>query len=362
MSNLVKIDKFLSARHTLMTQSAPPTAKITPERIQKIVVAACNADEKLAACTPESIWSSVQKSIQLGLEPCSPLGHSYLVPFKNKGVAEATLIVGYKGLLVLARRSGEIKSISVGIVRKGDLFKEVRGTNPSIIHEPDESHSGKPTHYYAVVHYVGGGETFEVLTVAEVLTFRDRSRASGSGPWVTDFDAMAIKTAIRRALKTAPLSADLADAIETDERNEIDVTPQKKAKSASESMLPPSAQTIEVEFASEGAAQEFAAIVGNDADPFAVAEGIAKGWAADPSIAKPAPVAVETPAAAASSPEADLIRERIEGMEADDYKEIAEDLKAAKARTTNAMPKDVYDNLASALLARRDALKKGGGK
>lgn len=347
MSNLVKIDKFLSARHALMTQSAPPTAKITPERIQKIVVAACNADEKLAACTPESIWSSVQKSIQLGLEPCSPLGHSYLVPFKNKGVAEATLIVGYKGLLVLARRSGEIKSISVGIVRKGDLFKEVRGTNPSIIHEPDESHSGKPTHYYAVVHYVGGGETFEVLTVAEVLTFRDRSRASGSGPWVTDFDAMAIKTAIRRALKTAPLSADLADAIETDERNEIDVTPQKKAKSSSESMLPPSAQTIEVEFASEGAAQEFAAIQQDEAPA--------------PVEVKVAPVVVETPAA--SSPEADLIRERIEGMESpDDYKEIAEDLKAAKARTTNAMPKDVYDNLASALLARRDALKKGGGK
>jgi len=346
MSNLVKIDKFLSARHTLMTQSAPPTAKITPERIQKIVVAACNADEKLAACTPESIWSSVQKSIQLGLEPCSPLGHSYLVPFKNKGVAEATLIVGYKGLLVLARRSGEIKSISVGIVRKGDLFKEVRGTNPSIIHEPDESHTGKPTHYYAVVHYVGGGETFEVLTVAEVLTFRDRSRASGSGPWVTDFDAMAIKTAIRRALKTAPLSADLADAIETDERNEIDVTPQKKAKSSSESMLPPSAQTIEVEFASEGAAQEFAAIQQSEEAPVEV---------------KVAPVVVETPAA--SSPEADLLRERIEGMESpDDYKDIADDLKAAKARTTNAMPKETYDNLASALVAKRDALKKAGAK
>ena len=72
---------------------------------------------------------------------------------------------------------------------------------------------------------------------------------------------------------------------------------------------------------------------------------------------------METPVAAAWSPEADLIRERIEGMEAaDDYKEIAEDLKAAKARTTNAMPKETYDNLASALLARRDALKKGGAK
>lgn len=350
MSNLVKIDKFLSARHALMTQSAPPTAKITPERIQKIVVAACNADEKLAACTPESIWSSVQKSIQLGLEPCSPLGHSYLVPFKNKGVAEATLIVGYKGLLVLARRSGEIKSISVGIVRKGDLFKEVRGTNPSIIHEPDESHAGKPTHYYAVVHYVGGGETFEVLTVAEVLTFRDRSRASGSGPWVTDFDAMAIKTAIRRALKTAPLSADLADAIETDERNEIDVTPQKKAKSASESMLPPSAQTIEVEFASEGAAQEFAAIQQSEEAPVVATVAV-------PPDAPTVTVKVE------STPEADLLRERIEGMDSpDDYKDIADDLKAAKARTTNAMPKETYDNLASALVAKRDALKKAGAK
>ena len=100
-------------------------------------------------------------------------------------------------------------------------------------------------------------------------------------------------------------------------------------------------------FASEGAASEFAAIQQDEAPA--------------PVEVKDAPVVVEAPAA--SSPEADLLRERIEGMEsADEYADIKADLQAAKARTTNAMPKDTYDNLASALLARRDALKKGGAK
>ena len=351
MSNtaIATLDKFLSARHDIMRQTMPSSMKVTPERIQKIVVAAVANDAKLGECTPASIWASVNKSIQLGLEPCSPLGHSYLVPFKNKGVMEATLIVGYKGLIALARRSGEIESVSVRTVREGDKFRVSFGHEEIIEHVPNLDMNGKATHYYAIIRYKGGGTSFEVLTRAQTDATRERSRAGSNGPWVTDYDAMAMKTAVKRAMRTAPLTVDLADAIEADDYNEIDVTPPRRAptqKVPPESALPPA--SIVHDFASEGAAQEFAAMTLNADD--------------HTSVAGPA-VGTSEPVVPASSPEADLLHERIEGMESpDDYKDIADDLKAAKARTSNPMPKETYDNLASALVAKRDALKKGGGK
>lgn len=350
---IATIDKFLAARAAVMQETAPATMKISTDRIRKIVVGAIANDRKLAECTPESIWLAVHKSIQLGLEPCSPLGHAYLVPFKNKGVMEATLIVGYKGLIALARNSGEIETVTVRTVREGDHFRVKYGLHDDIEHVPSLDMKGKPTHYYAIIRYKGGGSTWEVLTLEQVNAVRARSRASDNGPWVTDFDAMAGKTAVKRAMRTAPLSVSLADAIATDDENEIDVTPMRAAKQKESPALPPSMPTQT--FASEGAAQEFAAIQQSDETPAVVSVS---------SVFSATPAETTTPTApAASSPEADLIRERIEGMEAaDDYKEIAEDLKAAKARASNPMPKDVYDNLAASLLQKRDALKKGGGK
>lgn len=347
-SAIATIDSFLKARHELMRQSMPSGMKVTPERIQKIVVAAIANDAKLAECTPASIWTAVQKSIQLGLEPCSPLGHAYLVPFKNKGVAEATLIVGYKGLIALARRSGEIESVSVRVVREGDRFRVAYGHEEIIEHVPDLTASGKATHYYAIIRYRGGGTSFEVLTKAQVDAVRARSRAGDSekSPWSTDYDAMALKTAVKRAMRTAPLTVDLADAIETDDATEIvDVTPHKQPsqKVPADSALPPAALAVTFD-GTDDAAAELAAVGG-------------------PVEETPAPVAVETKPVAVHDhgEEIALIAERIDMMDdSSAYKIIADDLRAAHARKANPLPKEHYEALSKRLVAAKDDLKRAG--
>lgn len=339
------IDKFLAARATVMQETAPSSMKVSTDRIRKIVVGAVANDRKLAECTPESIWLAVHKSIQLGLEPCSPLGHAYLVPFKNKGVMEATLIVGYKGLIALARNSGEIETVTVRTVREGDHFRVKYGLHDDIEHVPNLDMKGKPTHYYAIIRYKGGGSTWEVLTKDQVDAVRARSRAGDNGPWVTDFDAMAGKTAVKRAMRTAPLSVSLADAIATDDENEIDVTHLDKQRKQKESpALPPSMPAES--FASEGAAQEFAAIQTQEEAPapvVAAAEAPAKKPAAPPSV------------------EIDTIVEQIDSAEsADDLDNIIEQIHKAANRTKNPLHPHVAGTLTLKAQNRRAEI--GGGK
>lgn len=349
-NSLVVIDKFLSAREQTMRETMPATMKVKPERVRKIVVAACASTPKLIQCDPETIWAAVHKSLQLGLEPCSPLGHAYIIPRKNKhtGKMEAHFQLGYRGLNLLAYRTGLVKSISASVVRAGDKFRAVEGLHEDLIHEPDMNGSGAMTHVYCVLRLNNGGAFFKWMTKAQVDAIRTRSQSGDNGPWVTDYEAMALKTVTLRNVRWTPLDAALDDAVaeEEDDYRVEDVTPPR-GKQNDAPALPPPMPTQS--FASPGAAQEFAAIQQDEAPVVATVTV--------PPDAPTVAVKVE------STPEADLLRERIEGMESpDDYKDIADDLKAAKARTTNPMPKETYDNLASALVAKRDALKKAGAK
>jgi phage RecT family recombinase len=130
-----------------------------------------------------NIWFS---GTSADLQPTLPPDEISTIPFPspsgpNEGVfAEATLIVGYKGLIALARRSGEIESVSVRVVREGDKFRVSFGHDEIIEHVPDLAMKGKATHYYAIIRYKGGGTSFEVLTREQTDATRARSRASES--------------------------------------------------------------------------------------------------------------------------------------------------------------------------------------
>ena len=84
---------------------------ITPERFTRMALTAVSVNPKLAECTPRSFMGALMNAAQLGLEPNTPLGQAYLIPFKNKGVMEVQFQIGYKGLIDLAYRSGEFLSI-----------------------------------------------------------------------------------------------------------------------------------------------------------------------------------------------------------------------------------------------------------
>lgn len=161
---------------------------------------------------------------QLGLEPGGALGHAYLLPFENrkKGITEVQFIVGYRGMLDLARRSGQIISIEARAVYAADRFHVALGLNPDLTHEPDwEAADRGPLRFvYAVAKLKDGGTQFEVMSRAEIERVRSQSKAGQNGPWVTHFDEMAKKTVIRRLFKYLPVSIELATAVGLDEQSE----------------------------------------------------------------------------------------------------------------------------------------------
>lgn len=204
---------------------------MTAERLVRIVLTECRKTPELRETTPASFLGAVLQCAQLGLEPGGALGHCYLLPYwdRKKGVKNCQLIVGYRGMIDLARRSGQIVSICAYTVHEKDHFEWRLGLDPDIQHIPSpEADRGPMTYVYAVAKLKGGGVQFEVMSRAEVEAVRKQSKAGGSGPWVTHFSEMAKKTAIRRLFKYLPVSIEAARAVEFDERADRGetVTPQ----------------------------------------------------------------------------------------------------------------------------------------
>lgn len=192
------------------------------ERLFQMAVSAVNSDPKLAECDVASVMSCLMRCSALGLEPSSVdgLGRAYILPFRNKGKMTATFLVGYKGMIDLARRSGEIKDISARAVYEGDEFEWEFGLNENLVHRPSgrkREQGEKPTHVYMVAHFKDGGHYIDVMTFEEVESIRKRSRAKDTGPWVTDYEAMAKKTVIRRAFPYLPVSVEAQTAAASDE-------------------------------------------------------------------------------------------------------------------------------------------------
>ena len=190
------------------------------ERFFQLAVSAYNSEPKLAQCSTISVLSCVMKCAALGLEPSAVdgLGRAYILPFRNKKTRnfEATFMLGYKGMLQLARNSGEIKSISARAVYEGDEFRYAYGLNEELEHVPMHK-SNKLIYAYCVAHFKDGGHYFVVLSREEIEKARQSSQAGNSGPWATHYDMMAMKTAIRRAFPYLPVSTQAQEAAASDE-------------------------------------------------------------------------------------------------------------------------------------------------
>lgn len=172
-------------------------------------------------CDPMSFMGSCMILAQLGLE-LGPLGQCYLLPFRNNktGTVECTLIIGYKGMIDLARRSGQIISLTAHAVFEKDRFEYAYGLNEKLDHIPTLHDRGSLIAVYAVARLQGGGYQFEVMSVKDIEKIRDKSKAKSFGPWVTDFEEMAKKTAIRKLFKYLPVSVDLQRAFTLEDRVE----------------------------------------------------------------------------------------------------------------------------------------------
>ena len=186
------------------------------DRILRIAMTALRQTPKLGACTPASFIGALFQSAQLGLEPSNGLGQAYLVPYGQA----VTFIIGYKGLIELARRSGQISELYAYPVYAADHFNFTLGLHRNIDHQP--AVDGEPADkdlvaVYAVAKFKDGGTDFEVMTRGQVDAIRKRSKASGNGPWVTDYAEMARKTVLKRLCKRLPLAVETQTALAQDE-------------------------------------------------------------------------------------------------------------------------------------------------
>ena len=195
-------------------------AILTPERFTRMALSAVNNTPELANCTPMSFIAALMNAAQLGLEPNTPLGQALLLPYKNKGTLECQFQLGYKGLIDLAYRTGQIQIIQAQAVREFDYFEYQYGLDSRLVHKPGNEERGQITFIYGLFKLSNGGYGFEVSNKAEMDAFAAKySKSFGSkySPWTEDYESMAKKTVIKRALKYAPVSSDFQKALSLDE-------------------------------------------------------------------------------------------------------------------------------------------------
>ena len=220
--------KHLLVNDNAKAQLAAVAARhMNPERLMRVTATAIRTTPDLQKCDPISFLGALMQCAALGLEPNTVMGHAYILPFRNtkKNLMEAQLIVGYRGLIDLARRSGHITTISAHIHYSDDIeWVYQEGSDPKLVHVPGDQ-EGQPLHAYAVAQFRDGGFAQIVLPWKQVMKVRDGSQgwqnavrkgATASSPWLKHEAAMAKKTAIRALAKYLPLSVEFQDAIQID--------------------------------------------------------------------------------------------------------------------------------------------------
>jgi len=218
-----KTDKGQTEIQTLLNKMKDEFRKVLPETIKpdrliRIALTEMRMNPRLFDASKESLLGALMVSAQLGLEP-GALGYCYLVPYQNKktGQLEIQFQLGYKGILELVRRSGQVENIEARVVYEKDKFDFEYGLNPKLTHKPALKERGKPVAVYAIARFKSGATAFDIMSVDEIEAIKKRSKSPEYGPWVTDWEAMAKKVIIKRLCKYLPLSVDVQRGLAVDE-------------------------------------------------------------------------------------------------------------------------------------------------
>lgn len=190
---------------------------LTPDRMIAVALTCINKIPKLAQCDQGSFFQAMLSLSQLGLEPDGRRAH--LIPYGD----QVQLIIDYKGLVELAMRSGQVSNIHADVVCENDVFEYDMGDIK--VHKIDfKKERGEMFAAYSICTFKDGTRKCEVMSKSEIDKIRTRSKAGKNGPWVTDFNEMAKKTAFRRLSKWLPLSPELRDAFDKDDDVPRDIT------------------------------------------------------------------------------------------------------------------------------------------
>lgn len=233
-----------SVQHLLMNEGARDQLQMVaakhmnPERMMRVVANAIRTTPQLQECEPMSFLGALMHCASMGLEPNTPLGHAYLIPFKNtrKGITEVQVVIGYKGFIDLARRSGQLASIHGDVVYSDDeVWSHEYGSNQHLRHRPGPRKGTRIGAYFHVKLNLGDGITAEghrFMSIDEIIAHRNQHSQgwktavkfgkTAESPWNEknpQFEAMAIKTVVRALANRGelPMSIEFMEAMQTDE-------------------------------------------------------------------------------------------------------------------------------------------------
>lgn len=197
------------------------------QRFVASIVSAVNSNATLAECRSASILSAALLGESLNLSPSPQLGHFYIVPYNDKNLGKVgQFILGYKGYLQLAIRSGYYKKINVVAIKQGELIS----FNPieeeikvKLIEDEEKRENAETIGYYAMLECINGYRKAIYWSKAKMenhaITYSKGYKAKkGFTFWEKDFDGMAFKTMLRQLIsKWGIMSVELQQAFENDD-------------------------------------------------------------------------------------------------------------------------------------------------
>lgn len=203
-----------------------------------------SGDAFLQKCDPQAVALECIKAATLNLPISKTLGFAYVVPYKNT----PTLTIGYKGLIQLAQRTGQYKTINADVVYEGQM--QGRDYLSGMIDLSGEKTSDTVIGYFAYFKLNNGFEKILYMTKDEVEAWRDKyspSAKSNYSPWKTEFDKMALKTCLRRLISTyGIMTLEMADVMEKDGDNAQQRAEQTVASNANSTVIDIDTETGEV--------------------------------------------------------------------------------------------------------------------
>lgn len=220
-----KAQSYLKAMLPAITEALPKNKGMDASRLSRITLTTLRTNPKLLECSVESLLGAVLQSAQLGLEP-NLLGSCHFIPYKG----QVSFQIGYKGLIDLATRKGEVINIVAQEVRQGDNFNYEFGRNETLKHIPaPHNQRGEIEYFYAYANMKNGGFAFQVMHISEIEKVRDEFSISykfdkSGSIWTKHFIAMAYKTVIKKLIKYLPLSVETQEAVTQDEIIRKDIT------------------------------------------------------------------------------------------------------------------------------------------
>ena len=182
------------------------THNITPSQFKNIVINEVKKSEKMQQAflnNPASLFASILLCAELGLNPSADVGEFYFLPFGSK----ITPILGYKGVINLILRSGEISKLWSEIVYQDDEFEYELGLEPKLIHKPNHERTNKNVKYvYAVAKLTNGETMFKVMSKKEIMEIVEMSKYPNAlyGSNKDPQGWMYKKTVIKQLSKTLP--------------------------------------------------------------------------------------------------------------------------------------------------------------